>query len=95
MPSTTDHRGRPVIAVTGVGVVTSLGQGVEDNWTALTSGRSGIHPITRFPTEHLNTTISGMVDFLPSSTRGASALTYGVGRGGGAGSGRGRGIRCR
>lgn len=76
MPSTTDHRGRPVIAVTGVGVVTSLGQGVEDNWNALTSGRSGIHPITRFPTEHLNTTISGTVDFLASSDKGASALTY-------------------
>ena len=73
---TADHFGRPVVAITGVGVVTSLGQGVADNWAALTAGQSGIHPITRFPVDHLNTTIAGTVDFLPSSDKGASALTY-------------------
>ncbi|MHB2265522.1 beta-ketoacyl-ACP synthase [Aliihoeflea sp. PC F10.4] len=72
---TTDHLGRPIVAVTGIGVVTSLGQGVADNWAALTSGRSGIHPITRFPTDHLATTICGTVDFLDTSDKGASALT--------------------
>ena len=41
--------GRPIVAVTGIGVVTSLGVGKTDNWAALTSGKSGIHPITRFP----------------------------------------------
>jgi 3-oxoacyl-[acyl-carrier-protein] synthase II len=71
-----DHMGRPVVAVTGIGVVTSLGVGKTDNWAALTSGKSGIHPITRFPVDHLNTRISGMVDFLPSSLKGASHLTY-------------------
>ncbi len=71
-----DHLGRPVVAVTGIGLVTSLGKGKADNWAALTAGKSGIHPITRFPVEHLNTRISGMVDFLPSSDKGASALTY-------------------
>ena len=76
MARTTDHMGRPIVAVTGMGVVSSLGQGVEDNWQALTAGRSGIRPISRFPVAHLATTISGMVDFLPASTRGASALTY-------------------
>src|SRR5690606_20824571 len=30
----------------------------------------------RFPTDLLNTTICGTVDFLPSSNQGASALTY-------------------
>ncbi len=73
--SFTDHLGRPVIAITGIGVVTSLGKGVEENWAALTAGRSGIHRITRFPTDHLNTTIAGTVDFLPSSDKGAMALT--------------------
>ncbi|TWH01195.1 3-oxoacyl-[acyl-carrier-protein] synthase II [Mesorhizobium sp. J18] len=73
---TTDSFGRPVVVVTGMGVVTSLGQGKADNWSALTSGRSGIHPITRFPIDHLATTIAGTVDFLPSSDKGASALTY-------------------
>ncbi|MBZ9704265.1 MULTISPECIES: beta-ketoacyl-ACP synthase [unclassified Mesorhizobium] len=76
MANLRDHMGRPIVAVTGIGVVTSLGAGKSDNWTALTSGRSGIHPITRFPVDHLNTRISGMVDFLASSSKGASPLTY-------------------
>ncbi len=76
MANMKDHMGRPVVAVTGIGMVTSLGIGKVDNWAALTSGTSGIHPITRFPVDHLNTRISGMVDFLPSSAKGASALTY-------------------
>jgi 3-oxoacyl-[acyl-carrier-protein] synthase II len=72
----TDHLGRPVIAVTGMGVVTSLGAGKRENWAALTSGKSGIHAITRFPVDQLKTTIAGTVDFLPSSGAGMSALTY-------------------
>ncbi|RWC42413.1 MAG: beta-ketoacyl-ACP synthase [Mesorhizobium sp.] len=76
MANLNDHMGRPIVAVTGIGVVTSLGVGKADNWAALTAGKSGIHPITRFPVEHLNTRISGMVDFLPSSSKGASLLTY-------------------
>ncbi|WP_420104267.1 beta-ketoacyl-ACP synthase [Bosea sp. (in: a-proteobacteria)] len=59
-----DARGRPLVAVTGLGIVTSLGQGKDTNWQALTSGRSGIHAIGRFPTEGLRTTIGGTVDFL-------------------------------
>ncbi len=76
MTKMTDSFGRPVVVVTGMGVVTSLGVGKEDNWAALTSGRSGIHPIRRFPVDHLNTRISGMVDFLSTSGKGASALTH-------------------
>lgn len=72
----TDAFGRPAVAVTGMGVISSLGTGKTDNWAALTAGRSGIHAIGRFPTEHLATTIAGTVDFLESSTRGPSALTY-------------------
>ncbi|MEP0324741.1 beta-ketoacyl-ACP synthase [Bauldia litoralis] len=58
-----DKRDRPVVAVTGMGVVSSLGTGLEDNWTALVAGRSGIKEITRFPTTHLRTTFAGTVDF--------------------------------
>ena len=76
MAKLNDHMGRPIVAVTGIGVVTSLGVGKADNWAALTAGISGIHPITRFPVDHLNTRISGTVDFLPSSSKGASLLTY-------------------
>ncbi len=59
-----DHKGRPVVAVTGVGVVTSLGEGIADNWAALTAGTSGIHRIKRFPTEHLRTSVAGTIEFL-------------------------------
>jgi 3-oxoacyl-[acyl-carrier-protein] synthase II len=59
-----DRQGRPLVAVTGMGVVTSLGQGRDDNWAALTAGRSGIHAIDRFPTEGLRTKIAGTVDFI-------------------------------
>lgn len=57
-----DQRGRPLIAVTGMGIVTSLGCGKSDNWSKLSRGRSGIRQITRFPTEGLRTTIAGTVD---------------------------------
>ncbi|PJR87875.1 beta-ketoacyl-ACP synthase II [Ochrobactrum sp. 695/2009] len=80
MTKYTDHLGRPIVAITGAGVVSSLGQGKEDNWTALTSGKSGIHTITRFPTDNLNTRFSGTVDFLPESDVGASALSEALAR---------------
>jgi 3-oxoacyl-[acyl-carrier-protein] synthase II len=76
MPKTTDHLGRPIVVVTGIGVFTSLGVGKKDNWDALTAGRSGIHTIRRFPTDDLRTRICGTVDFLGSSDEGPSALTY-------------------
>ena len=63
-PTDLDHMGRPVVAVTGLGLVSSLGLGVEANWDALTAGRSGIHAITRFPVDNLRTTIAGTVDFM-------------------------------
>ncbi len=59
-----DSQGRPIVAVTGLGIVTSLGQGKAANWEALTAGRSGIHRIERFPTEALRTTIAATVDFV-------------------------------
>ncbi|ELT48682.1 beta-ketoacyl-ACP synthase [Brucella intermedia] len=80
MTKYTDHLGRPIVAITGAGVVSSLGQGKEDNWAALTSGKSGIHTITRFPTDNLNTRFSGTVDFLPESDVGASALSEALAR---------------
>jgi 3-oxoacyl-[acyl-carrier-protein] synthase II len=39
--------GRRVV-ITGLGMVSPLGLGVEENWQALIAGRSGIGPITRF-----------------------------------------------
>ena len=59
---TRDKLGRPVIAVTGIGVVTSLGVGKAANWSKLTGGISGIRQISRFPTDGLRTTIAGTVN---------------------------------
>ena len=56
---------RAPVAVTGMGVLTSLGIGKADNWTKLTAGQSGIRSIRRFPTDGLKTTIAGTVDFIP------------------------------
>jgi len=37
------------VVVTGMGMVTPLGTGLEKNWQAVTAGRSGIRPISRIP----------------------------------------------
>ena len=64
MAATHDKFGRPIVVVTGMGVVTSLGAGKADNWAKLTAGESGIRTISRFPTDGLKTSIAGTVDFL-------------------------------
>lgn len=71
-----DHKGRPVVVVTGMGAVTSLGRGKKDNWAALTAGKSGIHRIKRFPTAGLNTSIAGTVDFMDTEEISAPAISY-------------------
>src|SRR5215211_6109397 len=55
---------RPVVVVTGYGIVTSLGAGRADNWAKLTAGQSGIREISRFATDGLKTRIAGTVDFV-------------------------------
>ena len=54
------------VVVTGVGLVTPLGTGVEKNWEALMAGRSGIGLITRFDASDYASRIAGEVrDFDP------------------------------
>ncbi len=54
------------VVVTGLGLVTPLGTGVEKNWEALMAGRSGIGPITRFDVSDFPARIAGEVkDFEP------------------------------
>jgi 3-oxoacyl-[acyl-carrier-protein] synthase II len=65
MTAARDKFGRPIVVVTGMGVVTSLGSGKTDNWAKLCAGESGIRTITRFPTDGLKTTMAGTVDFIP------------------------------
>ncbi|MDZ4114108.1 MAG: beta-ketoacyl-ACP synthase II [Brevundimonas sp.] len=47
------------VVVTGLGLLTPLGTGVEHNWTGILAGRSGIRPITAFDTEGWGCTIAG------------------------------------
>jgi 3-oxoacyl-[acyl-carrier-protein] synthase II len=58
--SATNGTARRVV-VTGLGLVTPLGIGVEANWEALVAGRSGIGPITRFDASGLPARVAGEV----------------------------------
>jgi 3-oxoacyl-[acyl-carrier-protein] synthase II len=70
-----DKMGRPIVVVTGSGLVTSLGAGKADNWKRLTAGESGIRAITRFSTETLKTKVAGTVDFVPVEPLSAPDLS--------------------
>ena len=74
MASDRDKAGRPVVVVTGMGVVTSLGAGKDDNWRKLVAGESGISAIKRFSTEGLKTRIAGTVDFVDVEPMSSPAL---------------------
>lgn len=69
-----DHLGRPLVAVTGIGLVTPLAWGREESWAALKAGRSGISRIRRFPVERLRTTIAGTVE-LPEEAAGGEIVS--------------------
>ncbi|PIR01562.1 MAG: beta-ketoacyl-[acyl-carrier-protein] synthase II [Nitrospinae bacterium CG11_big_fil_rev_8_21_14_0_20_45_15] len=49
------------VVVTGMGMVSPLGLGVEENWAAIVEGRSGIGPITKFDTSDFPVKIAGEV----------------------------------
>lgn len=62
----TKANGRRRVVVTGQGVVTPLGTGVDKFWSALKQGECGIRPIQGFPTDDLQIKIAGEVpDFDP------------------------------
>src|SRR5262245_44420967 len=65
MASARGNNGRPVVVVTGRGVITSRGAGQADNWAKLTAGESGILGIAGVASEGLETTIEGSVGFGP------------------------------
>jgi 3-oxoacyl-[acyl-carrier-protein] synthase II len=72
--------------ITGLGLVTPLGIGVQDSWEALIAGKSGISEITRFDTSDYQTKIAGEVkgfkseEFLPKkdAKRTERFIAYGV-----------------
>jgi 3-oxoacyl-[acyl-carrier-protein] synthase II len=80
MTSYRDHKGRPIVAVTGMGIVSSLGRGKADNWQKLSGGVSGIHPISRFPTDGLSTKIAGTVEFVNVPLINATEISFAMAR---------------
>jgi 3-oxoacyl-[acyl-carrier-protein] synthase II len=78
--ATKDKAGRPIVAVTGVGIITSLGTGREDNWNKLVAGESGIRRISRFATDGLRTTIAGAVDHEYEPGMAPSVMTEKIAR---------------
>jgi 3-oxoacyl-[acyl-carrier-protein] synthase II len=53
--------GKRRVVVTGLGVISPLGNDVPSTWSALLAGRSGIGPITRFDASGLSCRIAGEV----------------------------------
>lgn len=54
------------VVVTGVGLISSVGTGTEENWLAIRNGENGIGPITQFDTAGFTARIAGEVkDFDP------------------------------
>ncbi len=53
---------KKIVVVTGIGLITPLGIGVQKTWDFLLQGRSGIRRITRFDTDQFPTKVAGEVD---------------------------------
>jgi 3-oxoacyl-[acyl-carrier-protein] synthase II len=50
------------VVVTGLGIVSALGVGIDQNWRRIVKGESGIVPIDRFDTTGMPSTIAGQAD---------------------------------
>jgi len=62
-----DNNGLKRVVITGIGVLSPVGIGIEENWQNLINGRSGIGPVTRFDATAFSSRIAGEVKgFNPS-----------------------------
>lgn len=58
------------VVVTGLGLVTPLGSGVDTNWSRLTAGHSGLRRITAFETGDLPAKVAGIVPDIADDPQG-------------------------
>ena len=49
------------VVITGMGMVSPLGVGVDRNWARITNGESGIRKITEFEVSDITSQIAGLV----------------------------------
>ncbi|MDJ0755797.1 MAG: beta-ketoacyl-ACP synthase II [Ardenticatenaceae bacterium] len=67
-----NHRNEPRVVITGMGMITPVGNTVKESWEGVLTGRSGIDVISRFDPEGLPCRIAGEVrgfdpaDFMPA-----------------------------
>ena len=52
---------RKRVVVTGLGLVTPVGNSVDESWANIVAGKSGITPIEHFDTSGFNTRFSGSI----------------------------------
>lgn len=65
------------VVVTGIGVVTPIGIGVENLWNATLAERIAIRPITNFPTDGYRSKLAGYVDdFEPNDFMGTRRVRW-------------------
>ena len=63
------------VVITGLGILSPLGNDLESNWAAIKAGRSGIGPITHFDASAYPTRIAGEVrGFDPAAFIGAKEV---------------------
>ena len=51
------------IAITGMGIISSIGNNVEENYLSLINGKKGIHKISKIDTVHADEVMVGEIDF--------------------------------
>jgi len=62
------------VVVTGMGIVSPLGLGLEHNWAAITAGKSGLRKIRSFDASDLPSQIAGEVPLIGEAEGAAGAL---------------------
>ena len=61
-------------AITGFGVVSALGRGTGELWSAMAAGEDGLRPILRFPSDDLDRPLCGMVSHINQAPLAADPL---------------------